>query len=95
MLKPKHSGFYATALDTLLMYLQARHLVIAGFTTDQCVLFTGADAFLRDYTLQVPEDGTATVVQADHKPALQLMRRCLSADTRPCDEIDFSCPPQR
>lgn len=93
VLKPKHSGFYATALDTLLLYLQARHLVIAGFTTDQCVLFTASDAFLRDYTLQVPQDGTITVVQSDHEPALQLMQKRLAVDTRVCDEIDFKCPP--
>jgi nicotinamidase-related amidase len=89
VLKPKHSGFYATALDTLLQYLQARHLVIAGFTTDQCVLFTASDAFLRDYTIQVPHDCTATVVPADHEPALELMRKRLSVDTRSGHDVDF------
>src|SRR5690242_17783578 len=30
VLKPKHSGFYSTTLDTLLAYLNARTLILAG-----------------------------------------------------------------
>lgn len=40
VLKPKHSGFYATPLEVVLLYMRARRLVIAGFTTDQCVLLS-------------------------------------------------------
>jgi nicotinamidase-related amidase len=90
VLKPKHSGFYATPLETLLLYVRARGLVLAGFTTDQCVLFTASDAFLRDYTLFVPADCTATVEERDAEPALRLMRERLHADTRPSAELDWS-----
>jgi nicotinamidase-related amidase len=89
VLKPKHSGFYATPLDTLLSYLAVRHVVIAGFTTDQCVLFTASDAYLRDFSLSVPRDCTTTVVPADHRPALELMEKRLEVDSRPGDQIDF------
>jgi nicotinamidase-related amidase len=44
ILKPKHSAFHATALDTLLRYLHARRLIIAGFTADACVMVTAAEA---------------------------------------------------
>jgi nicotinamidase-related amidase len=81
VLKPKHSGFYATPLETLLVYLRARRVVLAGFTTDQCVLFTASDAFLRDYELFVPEDCTDTVASEDAAPALRLMRERLHAKT--------------
>jgi len=89
VLKPKHSGFYATVLDTLLSYLVVRQIVLAGFTTDQCVLFTASDAFLRDFALTVPRDCTATVAAADHEPALKLMEKVLQVDTRNGDQIDF------
>src|SRR5438874_2265170 len=39
VLKPKHSGFFSTTLDTLLDYLGAKTLILAGFTADNCVLF--------------------------------------------------------
>jgi nicotinamidase-related amidase len=34
VLKPKHSGFFSTTLDTLLQYLGARTLILTGFTAD-------------------------------------------------------------
>jgi nicotinamidase-related amidase len=34
VLKPKHSGFFSTALDVLLRYLGAKRLIIAGFAAD-------------------------------------------------------------
>jgi nicotinamidase-related amidase len=90
VLKPKHSGFYATPLETLLLYVRVQRVVLAGFTTDQCVLFTASDAYLRDYNVFVPEDCTATVVEEDAEPALRLMRRRLHADTRASERLDWA-----
>lgn len=38
VLKPKHSAFFATTLDTLLKYLEIDTLILAGIATDMCVL---------------------------------------------------------
>lgn len=89
VLKPKHSGFFATPLETLLLYLGVRRLVLAGFTTDQCVLFTASDAFLRDYELHVPKDCTDTVAAEDKEPALSLMEKRLHVDTGLAKAIDW------
>ena len=89
VLKPKHSGFFATPLETLLLYLGARRLVLTGFTTDQCVLFTASDAFLRDYELFVPADCTDTVAPEDKQPALTLMEKRLRVETRASDTLDW------
>lgn len=89
VMKPKHSGFYSTALDTLLVYLQARRLVIAGFTVERCVLFTANDAFLRDYELYVPRDCTAAIDDGDSDAALRILERVLGAQTQASDELDF------
>lgn len=48
VLKPKHSGFFSTTLDTLLRYLGARKLIITGIAGNYCVLFTANDAYMRD-----------------------------------------------
>ena len=89
VLKPKHSGFFATTLETLLEYLETRTVILAGLTTDICVLFTAADAHMRDLFLVVPEDCSAATSVEDHERALALMRGKLDADTTPSAQLDL------
>ncbi len=89
VLKPKHSGFFATALDTLLAYLCPTRLVLTGLTADNCVLFTTSDAYLRDYELYVPTDCVAAIETVHTRQALAHMRRVLKADTRPSTRLDL------
>ena len=89
VLKPKHSGFYSTTLETLLAYLQAKTLILTGIAGNNCVLFTASDAFMRDYFLHVPSDCTASIDPADNAYALKQMRKVLDADTTPSTELDL------
>ena len=89
VLKPKHSGFYATTLDTLLEYLGAERLVLAGVNGDTCVLATAMDAYLRDFELYVPRDCTSSISVAGNRSALAYMKRMLDADTRPAAKLDM------
>ena len=89
VLKPKHSGFFATTLETLIEYLHAKTLIIGGISTDRCVLFTASDAHMRDLHLYVPDDCSAAETAESHKTTMELMQRILCADTRPSREIDF------
>ncbi|MCA1568009.1 MAG: cysteine hydrolase [Acidobacteria bacterium] len=89
VLKPKHSGFFSTTLDTLLEYLQVKILVLTGLTGDICVLFTANDAYMRDFHLVIPSDCVASSDPDENRHALEQMRRVLKADTRPSTEIDF------
>jgi nicotinamidase-related amidase len=89
VLKPKHSGFYSTTLDTLLEYLRAHTLILTGLTTDNCVLFTASDAYLRDYRVIVPEDCVAAASPDEHEHALAQMRNLLKAATTPSAELDL------
>jgi nicotinamidase-related amidase len=90
VLKPKHSGFFSTALDLLLTHLEARTLILTGMATNICVLFTANDAYLRDYQLAIPEDCCAAPRLTDHRIALDQMRTVLKADTRGSDDIRFA-----
>ena len=67
LLKPRHSAFFATPLELLLQALQARRLVLAGVSSDQCILNTAVDARMRDYEVEVPRDCVAT--QGDERQA--------------------------
>jgi len=89
VLKPKHSAFFSTTLDTLLRYLGTRTLVVGGFAADMCVLFSAHDAYLRDLKIVVPANGVASNEASDRDVALALMRRVLKAETPPAAEIDF------
>lgn len=90
VLKPKHSGFFATALEVLLGYLDARWLILTGISGDICVLFTANDAHMRDYGLIVPEDCVASASPDANQHALAMMRANLHADTTPSDALDLA-----
>lgn len=60
IIKPQFSGFYATNLPVLLPKLGVNRLILTGIATDICVLFTAADAHMRDYALWIPEDAVAS-----------------------------------
>jgi nicotinamidase-related amidase len=87
VLKPKHSGFYSTTLDTLLDYLGTRVVILTGMAANICVLFTANDAYVRDFHLVVPADCVASNTKADNDYALAQMQKILKADTRPAEEL--------
>ena len=89
VLKPKHSGFFSTTLDTLLDYLQVKTVILTGLTGDICVLFTANDAYMRDFHLVVPADCVASQDEEENRHALEHMKRVLKADTRPSTAIDL------
>lgn len=89
VLKPKHSGFFSTTLDTLLEYLAVKRLVITGMAANVCVLFTANDAYMRDFDLVIPADCVASNSPEENRYALDQMRKILKADVRPSREIRF------
>lgn len=89
VLKPKHSAFFSTALETLLQSLGTRTLVLGGLAGDICVLFTAHDAHMREYRLFVPSDCLASESSASNKWALEHMRRFLRCDTRIGSRVDL------
>lgn len=95
VLKPKHSGFFSSTLETLLRYLGAKKLILTGLAGNYCVLFTANDAYMRDYELMVPADCTASNTGRENRDALKLMRDYLGADTRVSARIRFPRRPAK
>ncbi len=89
VLKPKHSGFFSTTLDTLLEYLRAKTLILTGMAANICVLFTANDAYMRDFGLVIPRDCVASNIAEENEHALKLMEQVLKADTTPSEELDL------
>ena len=89
VLKPRHSGFYDTPLGTLLRHLGVQRLILTGFSGHICVLFTAADAYMRDFELFVPEDCTASPAPDQNEIALAYMKSALKVDATPSDRLDL------
>jgi nicotinamidase-related amidase len=87
VLKPKHSGFFSSTLETLLRYLGAERLIITGIAGNYCVLFTANDAYMRDYRLIVPSDCTVSNTRRENRDALALMRNYLGAEVTPSTKL--------
>jgi nicotinamidase-related amidase len=89
VLKPKHSAFYETTLDTLLAYLGTQTLILAGIAGNICILFSANDAYMRDYNLIVPSDCCVSNTPAENAHALEQIARVLKADVTPSADLDL------
>jgi nicotinamidase-related amidase len=90
VIKPQFSGFYSTNLPVLLPKLGVDRLVITGIAADICVLFTAADAHMRDYSLWIPEDGVAAETRERRRWALEIMKQSMGAEVRPTDKLTLA-----
>jgi nicotinamidase-related amidase len=89
VLKPKHSAFFATTLDTLLAYLGASTLILTGIAGNICILFSANDAYMRDFNVIVPADCVVSNTEEENRHALEQMRRVLKADVSESTELDL------
>lgn len=88
VLKPKHSAFYDTTLDTLLAYLETKTVILTGIAGNICVLFSANDAYMRDLRLYIPGDCTVSNTPEENDYALNQMRTVLKADITSSDALD-------
>jgi nicotinamidase-related amidase len=89
VLKPKHSAFFQTNLESLLGYLEASTLVLTGMAADIYILFSANDAYMRDFKIVIPSDCVASEEANANQQALMLMQRVLKANTSPSSELEF------
>lgn len=80
MTKVRHSAFYATALAYLLGRLETKRLILTGQVTEQCILYTALDAYVRHFPVVIPSDAVAHIDADLGKAALKMMERNMSAE---------------
>jgi nicotinamidase-related amidase len=90
VLKPKHSGFYDTTLETLLRDLKIRRVIVTGIAGNICVLFTANDAYMRGLKIIAPRDCCVSNTAADNEAALRQIELVLKGDTTPSSGLVFS-----
>jgi nicotinamidase-related amidase len=81
--KVRHSVFYSTAVDYLLNRLKTQRIVLTGQVTEQCVLYSALDGYLRDYDVIVPPDAVAHIDEELGAAALKMMQRNMNAELLP------------
>lgn len=87
ILKPKHSAFYQTPLDTLLGQLGVKSLVFGGIATNSCVLCSTHDANMRDLKIYVPADCCSARTRPEHLQAIKHLEMIPNVDVSPSAKI--------
>ena len=89
VLKPRHSGFFDTTLDTLLEALRIRRVILAGIAGNICVLFTANDAYMRDYKIFAPADCIVSNTAAENDHALRQINTVLKGNVAASTRLRF------
>ena len=78
--KVRHSAFYATPLEYVLGREQVDTVILAGQVTEQCILYSALDAYVRHLAIKIPQDAVAHIDHQLGKAALRMMERNMRAE---------------
>lgn len=92
IVKARHSIFYETLLEYLLRREQINRLVLAGQVTEQCILYSALDAYVRHFEVVVPVDAVAHLDERLAQAAIRMMETNLHAQLAAgTEEVLKSC----
>lgn len=86
VIKARHTIFYMTPLEYLLSQRGVEHLVLVGQVTEQCILYSALDAYVRHLKVSVPPDGVAHIHEDLADAALKMMERNMRAELTACTD---------
>jgi nicotinamidase-related amidase len=79
VVKARHSVFYETQLEYLLRQEGVERLVLAGQVTEQCILYSALDAYVRHFDVVVPRNAVAHIHEDLADAALRMMETNMRA----------------
>ena len=85
--KGRHSIFYETAVGHLLRVEDVERVVMIGQVTEQCILYSALDAYLRGFQVVVPPDAVAHIDADLAKASLRMMEQNMHAALTPAAEV--------
>ena len=74
VVKARHSIFYQTQLEYLLRQEGVERLILAGQVTEQCILYSALDGYVRHFDVVVPRDAVAHIHADLADAALHMMK---------------------
>ena len=78
--KVRHSAFYATPLGYLLGRLETKCVILTGQVTEQCILYSALDGYIRHLDMIVPPDAVAHIYDDLGDAALRMMERNMNTE---------------
>ena len=88
--KARHSIFYETQLEYLLREQEIERIVLVGQVTEQCILYSALDAYVRHFTVAVPSDAVAGIHSDLADAALRMMERNMRAEVTKAEDCALS-----
>jgi nicotinamidase-related amidase len=86
VIKARHTIFYETPLNYLLTQLDVGSIVLTGQVTEQCILYSALDPYVRHVDVAVPPDAVAHIHEDLADAAVQMMERNMRARLTPSSE---------
>jgi nicotinamidase-related amidase len=86
VVKARHSVFYQTQLEYLLRQEEVDRLVLTGQVTEQCVLYSALDGYVRHFEVVVPRTAVAHIHEDLADAALRMMEENMRAQV--ADSVD-------
>jgi len=83
VVKARHSIFYETPLEYMLRQQGIEKLVLVGQVTEQCILYSALDAYIRHMEVVVPRDAVAHIHEDLAEAALRMMEVNMRAEVVP------------
>jgi len=88
--KARHSIFYETQLAYLLREQGIERIVLVGQVTEQCILYSALDAYVRHFAVAVPRDAVTGIHEDLDDAALRMMERNMRADVAEAEDTALS-----
>ncbi len=85
--KARHTIFYETPLNYLLRSSDVERIVLCGQVTEQCILYSALDGYVRHFELAVPRDAVAHIHEDLAQAALRMMERNMDAEVASVAEL--------
>ena len=85
--KARHSIFYETQLEYILRHIRIERVVLIGQVTEQCILYSALDAYVRHYAITVPRDAVAHIHPDLADAALRMMQINMKADLATASDL--------
>jgi nicotinamidase-related amidase len=86
VLKGRHSIFWETPLSYMLHQEEIGRIVLCGQVTEQCILYSALDAYIRHFDLTVVPEACAHIHEPLADAALQMMERNMRARLASVDD---------
>jgi nicotinamidase-related amidase len=93
VMKARHSIFYGTQVNYFLREQEIDQLVLAGQVTEQCILYSALDAYVRHFDVAIAPEAVAHIHEDLADAALRMMQTNMRARLIAADERVFTSEP--